>query len=79
MARKLAVPTMVLVVNKTPAVFDEDEVRERVEKAYECRVATVVPHSDELMALSSAGLFAVGFPRPSRDRPVPGTGRRLMS
>lgn len=61
-ARKLAVPSTVLVVNKTPAVFDAVEVRERVEKAYECPVAAVVPHSDELMALSSGGVFALTHP-----------------
>ncbi|GJF01989.1 MinD/ParA family ATP-binding protein [Pseudonocardia sp. D17] len=78
-ARKLAVPTMVLVVNKTPAVFDEDEVRERVEKAYDCRVATVVPHSDELMALSSGGVFAVDHPdHPVTDR-YRGLAAELMS
>jgi septum site-determining protein MinD len=61
-ARKLAVPTMVLVVNKTPEVFDAVEVRERMEKAYECPVAAVVPHSDELMVLSSGGIFALQHP-----------------
>ncbi len=58
-ARKLKVPDLVLVVNKAPPVFDPEEVKERVEKAYECEVAAVLPHSDELMALSSAGIFAL--------------------
>jgi len=65
-ARKLAVPSMVLVVNKTPASFDPKQVRQRVEKAYGCPVAAVIPHSDELMALSSAGIFALEHP----DHPV---------
>ena len=38
-ARKLSVPRMVLLVNKTPAVFDHDEIREKVEKTYNCMVA----------------------------------------
>ena len=61
-ARRLKVPDLVLVVNKTPPVFDPEEVRERVQKAYECEVTAVLPHSDELMALSSAGIFALRYP-----------------
>lgn len=61
-ARKLGVPRMMLVVNKTPAVFDSGEVRERVEKTYDCEVAAVLPHSDELMVLSSAGIFSLRYP-----------------
>lgn len=65
-ARKLRVPRMVLVVNNTPSAFDFAEVKERVEKAYECEVAAVLPHSDELMVLSSKGIFALHYP----DHPV---------
>jgi len=61
-ARKLRVPRMVLVVNKTPLVFDFGEVEKRVEKTYDCEVAAVMPHSDELMVLSSAGVFSVRYP-----------------
>ena len=57
-ARKLKVPRMVLVVNKTPPRLDLDEVRVRVQQIYECPVAAVLPHSDELMELSSSGVFA---------------------
>lgn len=61
-ARKLRVPKMVLVVNNTPAVFDLDEVRARVERAYDCEVAAVLPHSPELMELSSGGILALEQP-----------------
>ena len=61
-ARKLKVPRMVLIVNKTPAVFDADEVKERVERIYDCEVAAVLPHSDELMVLSSGAIFAIRHP-----------------
>jgi hypothetical protein len=53
---------MVLVVNKTPTVFDVAEVKERVERAYGCEVAAVLPHSDELMVLSSVGVFVIRYP-----------------
>jgi MinD-like ATPase involved in chromosome partitioning or flagellar assembly len=74
-ARKLQVPELVLVVNKTPAVFDPDEVRKRVEKTYDCEVTAVLPHSDELMTLSSAGIFALRYP----DHPVTGLYRRIAA
>ncbi|HYY87414.1 MAG TPA: MinD/ParA family protein [Chloroflexota bacterium] len=61
-ARKLGVPRMFLVVNKVPAVFDPDEVKTRVEQTYQCEVAAVLPHSDEMMALASRGVFAAHHP-----------------
>ena len=61
-ARRLGVPRMVLVVNRTPAAFDVGEVRARVEDAYGCEVAAVLPHSEELMVLSSRGVFSALHP-----------------
>jgi MinD-like ATPase involved in chromosome partitioning or flagellar assembly len=60
-ARKLDVPNLLLVVNKVPSVFDVNEVRARVEKAYDCEVAAVLPHSEEMMALASDGIFVLRF------------------
>ena len=74
-ARKLKVPRMMLVVNKTPPIFDVAEVKERVEKTYECEVAAVMPHSDELMILSSADIFALRYP----DHPVTGLYRQVAT
>jgi MinD-like ATPase involved in chromosome partitioning or flagellar assembly len=53
---------MMLVVNKTPSVFDLEEVRARAEQAYGCDVAAVLPHSETLMALASAGIFVLRYP-----------------
>jgi len=61
-ARKLDVPNILLVVNKTPMIFNPGEVRSRVEQAYTCEVAAVLPHSDEMMVLGSAGIFALRHP-----------------
>lgn len=61
-ARKLSVPRMVLVVNKTPTAFDFEDVKERVQTTYNCEVAAVLPHSEELMILSSRGVFAQRYP-----------------
>jgi MinD-like ATPase involved in chromosome partitioning or flagellar assembly len=74
-ARKLRVPRMVLVVNNTPTVFDFAEVKERVEKTYECEVAAVLPHSDDLMILSSQGIFALHYP----DHPITALYRQVAA
>lgn len=77
--RKLAVPKMVLLVNKSPAAFPPDEVRAQAEKTFSCEVVAVLPHSDELMTLASSGVFAVAFP----DHPITGyfrdVARKLLA
>jgi MinD-like ATPase involved in chromosome partitioning or flagellar assembly len=61
-ARKLAVPRMMIVVNKVPSAFDFNDVKKRVEQTYNCDVAAVLPHSDEMMALASSGIFVLRYP-----------------
>lgn len=61
-ARQLGVPNLFIVVNKVPQVFDVDEIQARVEQTYGCPVVTVLPHSDEMMMLASAGIFVLRYP-----------------
>jgi MinD-like ATPase involved in chromosome partitioning or flagellar assembly len=61
-ARRLDVPMMGLVVNKVPAVYDVTAVQQQVEKAYDAEVVAILLHSDEMMALGSADIFALRFP-----------------
>jgi septum site-determining protein MinD len=61
-AHKLKVPRLLLVVNKVPAAFDFAEVMTKVETTYDCEVAAVIPHSDELMILSSKEVFVLRYP-----------------
>jgi len=65
-AKKLEVPRILLVVNKIPQVFDLEDIRKNVEHLYDCKVAALLPHSDDMMALASKGIFAVEYP----DHPV---------
>jgi MinD-like ATPase involved in chromosome partitioning or flagellar assembly len=74
-ARKLGVPRLVLIVNKVPAVFDLGEVRAQVEATYHTEVAAVLPHSDDMMALASAGIFALRCP----DHPMTGSLRQVAA
>lgn len=61
-ARGLKVPHMMVVVNKTPADFDPIALAERLQQIYQCDVAAVLPHSDEMMRLGSEGIFSLRFP-----------------
>jgi MinD-like ATPase involved in chromosome partitioning or flagellar assembly len=61
-ARELKVPKMVLVVNKAPPALEPEAIRAKVESAYDCQVAAVLPHSDELMCLASEGIFVTRYP-----------------
>ncbi|HMP41266.1 MAG TPA: MinD/ParA family protein, partial [Roseiflexaceae bacterium] len=61
-ARKLDVPQLLLLVNKVPTSFDFTAVREQIEKTYDAEVVAVLPHSDEMMTLASAGIFVLRYP-----------------
>jgi MinD-like ATPase involved in chromosome partitioning or flagellar assembly len=74
-ARKLDVPRLLLMVNKVPTVFNFDEVRARVAQTYQCEVAAVIPHSDEMMTLASAGIFVLRY----SDHPVTGLFRQVLT
>jgi septum site-determining protein MinD len=65
-ARKLDVAELLMAVNKIPGVFKLDEVKTQVEKTYECEVAALMPHSDEMMILGSSSVFVLEYP----DNPV---------
>lgn len=61
-ARRLKVPRMMLVVNKVLTSFDFDEVKRTVEDTYGCRVVGVLPLSEDLVRLASAGVFCLHYP-----------------
>jgi len=74
-AKKLGVPQTMLVVNKAPDVFDPEAIKRQVEETYGCPVAAVLPHSDDLMVLSSEGVFALRYP----DHPLTGLYRHIVA
>ncbi len=78
-SRQLDVPKMYLLVNKTPEFFDIDQVRELVEQTYQCDVAAVLPHSDEMMGMGSAGLFTLKYPDHVVSQGIRQVARKLMS
>ncbi len=61
-ARKLEVPAIELIVNKSPSLFNPDMVKTKVEDAYDASVAALLQHSDDVMALAGNGIFALENP-----------------
>lgn len=61
-ARKLNVSNLMLIVNKAPQSFDPEALKRRISDTYQAHVAAVIPHSDELMTLGSAGIFSLRNP-----------------
>jgi MinD-like ATPase involved in chromosome partitioning or flagellar assembly len=71
-ARSLDVPRLLLIVNKSPPAFDPAGIETQVESAYNCPVAAVLPHSDDMMTLASRGIFSLYYP----DHPITATLRK---
>jgi MinD-like ATPase involved in chromosome partitioning or flagellar assembly len=63
LARKLGVPRTRLILNEVLPIFDFAELKAQAEKNYRCPVLAVLPHTEEWLALGSAGLFVVRFPQ----------------
>jgi len=61
-ARQIEVPAMYLLMNKVPDRFDRTETMERAREAFRCPVIGVLPHSDDMMALASDGIFVERYP-----------------
>jgi MinD-like ATPase involved in chromosome partitioning or flagellar assembly len=61
-ARKLDVANIFIIVNKAPTVLNFDDLKQRIEKAYDSPVAAILPHSEEMMILAGDGVFAGRYP-----------------
>lgn len=77
-ARRLGVPSMLLLINKVPAIFDLDKVRAQVESTYNAEVAAILVHSDEMMALGSADVFVLRYPEHMDVRQYQQLAQRLL-
>ena len=78
-ARSLDVPRLMLIVNKTPMAFGLAEVRKRVEETFDCEVAAVLPHSEEMMNLASSGIFVLHYPDHPMSEQYRDIARRLTA
>lgn len=76
-ARKLDVPDLFLLLNKVPAAFDPEDVAATVTGAYGAEVIGVLPHTEEMMVLSSAEVFALAYPSHPLTRTLERVASRL--
>ncbi len=61
-SRRLGVEHLVLVANKIPNTIDLPHLKTQIESRYGHQVAALLPHSDEMMALGSKGVFVLHYP-----------------
>lgn len=61
-ARKLNLKKVLLVVNKVLPKLDFENLRRQVEATYNAPVAGILPMSEEMIELGSAGLFSLEHP-----------------
>lgn len=55
-------PRRVLVANEVPLTFNFATVKSELERVYQCEVAAILPHSQDLMALANTHIFALMYP-----------------
>ncbi|MFZ4665886.1 MAG: MinD/ParA family ATP-binding protein [Prochlorotrichaceae cyanobacterium] len=62
-SRHLDIPARWIIVNKVLSAMHPAQVKATVEKTYDTPVAALLPASDDLMLLGSAGLFCIKHPQ----------------
>ncbi|NEP84950.1 MAG: P-loop NTPase [Okeania sp. SIO3B3] len=77
-ARSLNVPNIMLLVNEVPTLFDYARVADQVKKRFNSDVVGILPHTDEMMALSSTDLFVLRYPNFALTRSLHEVARRLI-
>lgn len=61
-ARKLDVPTLLLVVNKVPHAVDIEDLRRQMTAAYGAETAALLPLSEQVVTNASGALFSITHP-----------------
>jgi septum site-determining protein MinD len=69
-ARKLKLKRLLLVVNKVLPKLDFTSLRQQVQATYAAPVAGILPVSDEMIELGSAGIFSLVYPDSSYSKGV---------
>jgi len=76
-ARRLAVPKLLLVVNKHAPWLDRASLCQQVEAAYDAPVVGMFAHADEMLELQSGGIFALHYPEHEFSRGIGAIAREL--
>lgn len=62
LSKKLEVPAMFLIVNKTLPSMNLDAMQAKIKEVFATPVAAILPFSEEIILLGSSGLFAQLYP-----------------
>lgn len=76
-ARRLRVPEISLVVNKVPPEYNFADLKQKVETAYQCEVATLLPLSIDIAENASSALFCLRQPNHSFTSGIQAITKRL--
>jgi septum site-determining protein MinD len=61
-AHNLEVPKILIVLNDAPETLEVTSAQSELEQTYRCGKGIILPHSEELMALTSSELFVLHHP-----------------
>lgn len=78
-SRRLGVENMVLVANKVPASVPLEPLRAQLAAQYHVPVGALLPHSDEMMALGSQGVFVLRYPEHAISAEIRRLARLLLA
>ncbi len=76
-ARRLRVPEISLVVNKVPPEYNFADLKHKVESAYQCEVAALLPLSIDIAENASSSLFCLRQPTHAFTTGVQAVTKRL--
>jgi len=60
--RQLKVPYIMMVVNEVPSILDWEILKSQIIKNYECQEVVLFPHTEEIQAMASRGIFVERYP-----------------
>jgi len=78
-ARKLKLKQLLLVVNKVLPKLDAANLKDQLQDAYQAPVAGVLPVSEEMIELGSAGIFTLAYPEHPYSQGVREVAAQILS
>ena len=78
-ARKLKLKQLLLVVNKVLPKLDAANLKDQLQDTYQAPVAGVLPVSEEMIELGSAGIFSLAYPEHPYSQGVREVAAQILS
>ncbi len=78
-ARKLRVPTYLLLINKVLKDYDFQDLQKQVEQTYQTPVVGIIPESDDVLRLASKGIFYLKYPNHAISQAIEKIAKQIMA